>query len=102
MSTTPPPPEHTLWLPFSNIKNSTQNGRQKFLFTPSEYRLFCEMEYARNSVADDKKAWNSVPNHFAEEKNIGNLFRTILRKVKMLRILLQTISQKRKTLGISF
>jgi hypothetical protein len=63
------------------------------------------MEYARKSIANDKKAWNSVPNHFAEEKNTGNFiisFRTILRKVKMLRILFQTISKKRKHLEFRF
>jgi hypothetical protein len=47
-----------------------------------------------------KKAWNSVPKHFIEDKYTRNflvLFRTIPQKIKMLGIPFKSILQKRKT-----
>jgi hypothetical protein len=65
------------------------------------------MENAWNSFpsqsAEEKKAEKSVPNDLIEEKNTLNFVissQTIPLQIKMFEIPFQTISQKRKTLGI--
>ncbi len=77
-------------LPFSEKKIIPRNREDKFLFTfiLSEFHLFRGTENARNSVLshspEDKKALNSVKNHFVEEKSIRNFeisFRTLPRKI---------------------
>jgi hypothetical protein len=89
-----------LGLPFS-VKKKKFRGtrkRRKFLFIPSEFRLFRGMENARNSVpsrsAEDKKK-TPISNHFVEGQksskfhsdntwNFIVLFQTIPWKIIML------------------
>jgi hypothetical protein len=47
----------------------------------------------------DKNAWNSVPNHFAEEKKHSEFWSEPLSERKFFGILLQVIQRQRKTLG---
>jgi hypothetical protein len=100
---------------FFKKKLFPQNTEQAtiFIFFVGEFRPFRLTEKARNSVQAIPKKYKKfgipirTPNHFrrreihSELRNFVISFRTISRKIKMLRIPFRTISQKRETHAIS-
>ncbi len=99
------PSRRLYFAPINYLRSSWQ------VSDPSRVAIFRDRNYFAEHGTDGnfdsflgtKKAWNSIPNHFVEKKNIqifGISFRIILQKIKHLRIpfRIRTISQKRKTL----